>query len=627
MKVGSKRFEVRIGTLVALSLVTGLAAQQRDSSVVPAGNGEIAGVVMSGDATPQPVRRALVTIAGDLKSSRSAITDDAGRFSFGGLPSGRFTIGARKLTYLPAEYGATRPGRVGSPVALGVGERRQVTLTMYRGAVIAGTLRDESGAPLAGVSVAAVDTRVMAANPLPPDPPSTVTDDRGMYRFFGLPPSDYVIAAAPAPPGSGEIGARSSAEIDAIFARINDRQSRPIPPAGQPGAPLVAPSVGYSPIFFPGTPMFSDASRVRIAAGEEKAGVSFTVPRVNVASIEGMVSGETPSLAAVILAVIPEGPRLSGMPATLGITSVPPNARGEFRYGNLPPGRYRIVARARKGPPDPNAPPPPQPTGMRGGPPPSNVTIASVGDMLYGVADVEVRGQDVKGVFIPMQLGGFLSGKLVFDAAQNARPDDVTQFRVGVQQVAGGGLSQSGSTRIGGAINSIPPVNVTSDGTFLITGIGPSAYFVTVQIPAGLSGVWKLRSAVVEGRELLDSHLEGPSVALANVVVTLSDKRTEIAGTLQSASGQPAADYYVVAFSADRANWRHGSRRSVSARPATNGRFVIADLPAGEYYLAALTDLDPLEWQTAEFLEQVAGAGVKVPIGEGEKKVQDLRVK
>jgi hypothetical protein len=139
--------------------------------------------------------------------------------------------------------------------------------------------------------------------------------------------------------------------------------------------------------------------------------------------------------------------------------------------------------------------------------------------------------------------------------------------------------------------------------------------------------VWRLRSAVVEGRDLLDSNLEGPAVALRNVVVTLSDKRTEIAGMLQSASGQPISDFYVVAFSADRVNWRQGSRRSLSARPATNGRFVLTDLPAGDYLLAALTDLDPLEWQTAEFLEQVAAASVKVTLGEGEKKVQDLRVR
>ena len=607
-------------------LVATVLAQQRDTRGAPSGAGQISGVVVSAGATPQPVRRAIVTIAGDLTESRSVVTDDAGRFVFGRLPAGRFTISAKKAAWLPGQFGAAKPGRAGSAVVLNDGEKRDISIALHRGAVISGTLRDETGAPLPGVNVVAIDLRVLAANPAASVPDGVMTDDRGMYRIFGLPPSEYVVVAAPAPSGSGETGARPAAELDALFATLTDRQSRP--PASQPSLPRARSAVGYSPVFYPGTPMYSDAARVRVAAGDEKSGISFTVTHVPVASVEGVVTGETPNLAATILFVIPDGPRLSSFPGTLGITSVPPNARGEFRYGNLPPGRYRIVARARKGPPDPSAPAaPPAATGLRGGSPPSNVNVEAVGDMLYGVADIDVRGQDIAGVTIPMQLGGFLSGKLVFDAAQSAHPDDVTQIRVGVQLVAGGGVSQQGSTRVGGAINAIPPVNVKSDGTFLITGIGPATYFVTCQIPAPLSNVWKLRSAIVDGRDLLDSNLEGPAVALRNVVVTLSDKRTEIAGMLQSASGQPISDYYVVAFSADRANWRQGSRRNASARPATNGRFVLTDLPAGDYLLAALTDLDPLEWQTAEFLEQVSAAGVKVTLGEGEKKVQDLRVR
>ena len=626
-EVRNRKFEVRNGAaFLALVLTTSLAAQQRDARVAQAGAGEISGVVLSADANPQPIRRAIVTIAGDLTESRSLVTDDTGRFTFGRLPAGRFTISAKKAAYLPAQHGATKPGRAGSAVALGAGEKRQITVTMFKGAVITGALRDDTGAPLAGVSVALLDLRVIAANPLPPSPDTVMTDDRGIYRFFGLPPSEYAIAATPAPSGTGEIAARPAAELDALFAALTERQSRGIHPGNTPPTP-VRQSVGYSPVYYPGTPMFREAVRLRVAAGEEKAGVNFMVAHVPVASIEGVVSGETPSLASVVLFVNPDGPRLTNGPATFGITSVPPNAKGEFRYGNLAPGRYRIVARARKGPPDPSAPPPPPPTGIRGGAPPPGVNVQAVGDMLYGVADVDVRGQDVKGVHINMQLGGFMTGKLAFDADKAPIPDDWTAFRVGVQQSGGSGLSQSGSTRTGNAISSVPPVNVNDDGTFLITGIGPSNYFVTCQIPAPLAGVWKLRSAMFEGRDLLDSTLEGPAVALRNVVVTLSDKRTEVAGMLQSASGQPISDYYVVAFSADRANWRPGSRRSASARPVTNGRFVIPDLPAGDYFLAALTDLDPLEWQTAEFLEQVAAAGVRVKIAEGEKKIQDLRIK
>ena len=82
----------------------------------------------------------------------------------------------------------------------------------------------------------------------------------------------------------------------------------------------------------------------------------------------------------------------------------------------------------------------------------------------------------------------------------------------------------------------------------------------------------------------------------------------------------------VIAFSSNPAHWRTGARRSLSAKPGTDGRFTFADLPAGEYFLAALTDLDPAEWHRADFLEQVVPAGVNVGVTEGAKPTQDLRI-
>jgi hypothetical protein len=132
---------------------------------------------------------------------------------------------------------------------------------------------------------------------------------------------------------------------------------------------------------------------------------------------------------------------------------------------------------------------------------------------------------------------------------------------------------------------------------------------------------------IAAGRDLLDIPLEfTPGQAVKGVVMTLSDKRTEIAGSLQTPTGQPATAYFVVAFPADRALWKAGARRLKSTRPGTDGRFSFADLPAGTYLLAALTDLDPNDWQDAAFLEQVAPAGVTVILGEGEKKTQDLKI-
>jgi hypothetical protein len=90
-------------------LSAALGAEQRDVRATPTGNAEIAGIVVGSDGQ-QPIRRAIVSIAGDaLATSRSVITDDAGRFAFRNLPAGSFAITAKKAAYLDTEHGSPRP--------------------------------------------------------------------------------------------------------------------------------------------------------------------------------------------------------------------------------------------------------------------------------------------------------------------------------------------------------------------------------------------------------------------------------------------------------------------------------------------------------------------------------------
>lgn len=630
----TRRKGLAAALLAAMVCAVSVSAQQRDVRSAQTGTGEIAGVVVNAGSPTETIRRAVVTISGgDLPNPRSVITDDAGRFAFSRLAAGTFAITARKAAYLPAEFGSTRPGRPGSKIALAAGEKRAVTLTMFRGAVIGGELRDAQGLPLAGVHVAALDAGAAQGPAAIPAPETAVTDDRGAFRIYGLMPGEYVLAATPRPGGSGEIGGRTAAEIDAILAALTQRQNRPATsPATTPPAPLpVAASIGYAPVYFPGTPYFADAERVRIGAGEEREAINFQVDRVPVATIEGVVGGDVANPAAAQLAIIPDTPRVSGSFPGVSITSQPPNDRGEFKYGNLPPGRYRIIARARR---DQAAAETVLPAGVTitgggagGGVPPPGATSSSAGDMVYGVVDVDVSGQDVRGVTIQMRLGGTLSGKLVFDSGGAPIPDELTGFRVGTYLLDGSWVSSSGSTRVGNALGSNPPVNVNDDGTFAITGIGPAMYFVNCTVPTDLSSVWKLRSVMANGRDLLDTLVEGPAVQLTAVSVVLSDKKTELTGTLQSASGQAISDYHIVVFSTDRTLWRRGARRSLSTRPATDGRFVFSDLPSGEYYIAALTDIESRDWQLPAFLEQIVPAAVKLTVPEGQVTTQDLRIR
>jgi hypothetical protein len=194
------------------------------------------------DARSSPVRGAVVTIAGGGLSSHSTITDDSGAFLFEGVPAGRFTLTATKPAYIAAAFGASRPGRPGTPLTLAAGEvRSDGVISMARGGVIAGTVRDAKGTPLPGVQVAVA--RMDAANA---DAPATVlssdivTDDRGMYRTYGLEPGGYLVAASLNTPGAQPMEILTSAEMDAAFqnAARSSGEAGPLagpvqPPAAQ----------------------------------------------------------------------------------------------------------------------------------------------------------------------------------------------------------------------------------------------------------------------------------------------------------------------------------------------------------------------------------------------------------
>lgn len=113
---------------------------------------------------------------------------------------------------------------------------------------------------------------------------------------------------------------------------------------------------------------------------------------------------------------------------------------------------------------------------------------------------------------------------------------------------------------------------------------------------------------------------------MTDAVLIFSDRHSELSGSLVSPAGTPTSQYFVVVFPADRTLWRAGSRRIQSVRPASDGSFAIKDLPAGDYLIAALTDLEPADLEDAGVLDQLMSAGVKVSLGDGEKKIQDLRI-
>jgi hypothetical protein len=61
-------------------------------------------------------------------------------------------------------------------------------------------------------------------------------------------------------------------------------------------------------------------------------------------------------------------------------------------------------------------------------------------------------------------------------------------------------------------------------------------------------------------------------------------------------------------------------------RPATDGSCNVRGLPPGEYFLAALTDLETGEWNDPTLLEEAVRSSAKVTLRDGETTTRDFRI-
>jgi hypothetical protein len=616
----------RLAVVAIASGLTAFTMQVRDDGI-QTGTARISGVVLAAEAGNQPIRRALVTISGDgLRQSRTAITDDDGRFALDRLPSGRVTLTVSKAAYLTTSFGARRPGRPGTTIQIDDGERRDLTMRLTRGAVIAGTIRDERGLSLAGVQVIA--SRIGAVTTPAPfsDEGWLTTDDRGAYRAFGLEPGDYLVLAVMRRLALGSsTSRRSDAEMDAVLAALQRRNAAAASPIGSaaPPPPPAPETIGFPVTYYPGTALVGNATKITIGAAEERNGIDFAIAPVRLTTISGTVAtadGAPPG--DVQLSVYYDQPNVAWMSGVRPVLSLRPSADGTFRYTQVPPGHYTIMARARATQAAPasgvgNV-------GGRGGtapPAPGDATTR------YASVDVDVDGQPVSGVALTLTPGVSVRGRVAFDGAAPVTADDLARVTVRVVSPAAVGGSVVNNTAIGRPFLNVAPAPIAADGTFAIQGIAPFDYRLRVTLSEPLRGKWFLRSAMAGGRDVADAPLEIRDRPIDDVVITFSDRPTGVRGTLTAGDGSPVSDYFVVVLPRDRALWRPETRRIQSARPATDGRFSIQDLPAGEYLLAALTDVEPEDLKNTSFLEQLAAASIGVVVKEGEVVVQDVRIK
>lgn len=558
--------------MLVLFLVPSAGASAQDAS--------IAGVITADDAAATPIARATVTLSGAaLRPSLVAFTDSAGRYTFSGLPAGSYTLTAKKATFLPIAYGQTTAGRgSGLLVSLGTGQRLTLSWKLPRGAAITGRILDDRGQPMRDVPIVLMHYRTVDGERrlLPvaccvwPE-----TDGQGLFRVADLLPGDYLVAALPPGQyvympepfvaGGAENRQIGTEELQWALKELSGPTGAPEPPRGH--------AVTYSRMFYPGTPDPARATTISVDVGEERPGLDFAMRLERAARVEGRVVGpdgqpvERPTVA------------MSG-----SSTQVPGST---FVRRGLTPGRYTITA-----------------LGAR--------------NTLWGSLDVDINGEDILGLELKLAPSASISGRVVFEST-SLTPPVASTVRVSIRPPA-----------------VLLNVNAAADGSFTLSGPAPGPYrlHAVVQPPAptGVTATpapagWVLKSAMLDGRDLADVPIDiAAGQQISGVVLTFTDRVTELSGTLFDASGQPAPGYYVVVFSTEASFWSAGSRRTPApVRAGTDGRYRFSSLPPGTYHVAALTSIDQIDLTDTAMLRTIAAAAITITLGDGEKKTQDLK--
>jgi hypothetical protein len=574
-------------TIVSLGASTPALAQVRDrrdtAAPAPGGTASVSGAVVS-DEDGHPLAMANVVIVGTLTGTlKVTTTDRSGRFVFSKLPADRYTVGASRPPYVGAVAGAKRAARPGSLIPVVNGQTvSNVTIRLFKGAVVAGTIFDERGLPALNATVTLMqwkmdgDERVLV---VPPNSASTATDDAGRYRIFGVPPGEYVLSVmrttfGPAPK------ALSDVEVDlALSGRLVDISSDP--------------SLRAVPFYYPGTPRPNDATPLLLASGEERAGVDVRVEFVRTSRVEGSVNLESGELAppgTMAQLVINAGGYLTMMSSRI-------EDNGRFTFPQAVPGPSVVSVELRSLPGNPAA-------------------------AYTATVPIDTIAGDVLGIQLVLRKPMTLAARIFFEGASTA---DLAGRRVPVRALG----------RRNNFNQGVSSTNASADGAFTFTNVTPGRYLFGGPFagPGDDSVKWTVKSIMADGADITDRPYEVKGDAPPKLIsVTYMDQWQQLSGTLTHASGAASSDETVIVFPADRALWYQGSRRIAITRPAADGVFSfggpgVTSLPPGEYLMAAVVDLGRDEQFDPSFLAALVPAAARITIAPGEKKTQDLVIR
>jgi len=320
--------------------------------------------VISGRVTERgsgrPLPRIVVTLTLIGRSTPlDIVADNDGRYEFTGVEPGEYALSAgpdrHRSTYLHQRYGTDTPGLpdvepLRPNLEVAAGERRSgLDIALWPALAVQGRVVDpwENGMANVAVLVKRVGQRVRPAG-------SAFTDDRGMFRAYGLAPGRY----------------RVCAEIEEASDAVSENAR-----LGSTCYPASADEGGAGEI---------------VLTSQDATGIDIWVQQFRSYSISGFVVGASGS--AVDGAFVGAYPLDDGGASASGTTR-----RGEFVLNGLAPGRYMVRASLTEPNPGDGLP---------------------LRDLEVGYAFVDLIAGDAAGLSVSLSKPVDVSGRVTFDGAR-----------------------------------------------------------------------------------------------------------------------------------------------------------------------------------------------------------------
>lgn len=473
-------------------------------------------------------------------SGGQAVTDAEGRFQINNVAAGSFRVMVTAPGYVLAGSGLTVQVAEGQVV-------QNLALAVTKGGVITGNVKHGTR-PVIGepVTLTPVDAAGQPVQMRLPNGLNFRTDDRGVYRIFGLPAGRYLLSV-----GRGEVGFGGG---------------------GRRGGPNAGGNA-WQRTYYPDALEAAAATAVTVEPGQELTGIDIRMAVRNTYAIAGrVVDVETGNpMPGVLIGhsktanpranrVNPNNQNQAGNRANQQIVveqeiDAPSNEAGEFRIEGLTAGNFTVYA-AR-----------------------DRATGAS--EFYSDPVPVEITSADVTGVEIKLLRGASIAGVVAFE-----NPND-PNMQANLPNLLVRASSRSagrGGGRAGGGLASDATTQLGPGGTFRVSGLAPGLVTLML-VDRGTPGLTILRmernGADLQGGLRVEA---GEQVAGVRLIATYGN--SSIRGLVQVQGGAlPPQMRLTVSAQRVDASASVRDRGGRNAQVDASGRFQFDQLVAGTYEL------------------------------------------